>query len=372
MNALLLATALAALPALADDTQPAPDTATAGPTTPGPVPTDTPAGPPAPSREVSTSVSVLPGLGWNAGGSERIDGAAVGLVAHHHSVDGVEASLASWVDHGVHGAHLAAFVAVTGGSVRGVQASGFVGVAEQVQGFQGGGMAAVAGPVDGFQGSGFLNIARDVRGAQGSGGLNLARDVQGAQIGLLNIGRCVQGAQIGLVNVAEHVRGGQVGLLNIAKRVDGTSVGLASFIGNGLHEVDVWSSASAALVTDVKFGGKHIYTLGGVGLVRPESGWWTFGLGWGGHVPAGRGWFELDVSAWGVAEGNRVAPGVHTKLRTSAGLQLGRHFAPFVGVSANVWAGDGTVVPRSLGMPSAEARDGRAVVWPGAHAGVQF
>ncbi len=342
--------------------------------------------PPPPRQIVSAGIAVAPGIGWNASPDDAVHGTSLGLLTHHHSVRGLQLALASWADHGVRGAQASSLVAVSGGLSTGFQGAGLVTVAEHQRGLQGAGVfamadtlegvqasaiAALARDVEGLQATAFLGVADELRGVQATGGVNLARELTGTQLGLLNIGRCVQGAQVGLVNIGGHVRGAQLGLLNVARRVDGTSVGALSLIGNGLHEVDIWTSESATTIADVKVGGRHVYTLVGAGLLQPRSDGWTLGVGWGVHIPVGRAWLEADASAWGLARGSAVVPGVHGKLRASAGVQLHDHVAPFVGLSLNGWLGDGSVMPRADGGPGVWSRSG-AATWPGLHAGVQF
>ena len=336
-------------------------------------------------------ITVVPGLGMNAAADSDVDGLSVGLLGRAKSLEGIDGqAFLSWVDGDVQGAQLSGFVSTAGGAVEGVQGSGFFNYAAgadlQASGFanlatgdvaygQLSGFANVAtGDVHGVQGSGFLNVATggEFNGVQASGGLNISGDLTGVQAGLVNVGKEVDGIQAGLLNVGTQTHGLSLGLVNIAKESDAVTLAPFNFIGNGIHNVDIWASESSAVTIDAKFGGKYVYTLLGAGTVRINDPWWTFGFGMGAHIPAKLAWLEVDASGWGIASGNQLAPGVHSKLRGTVGLNLSKHFQPFVGASANTWWSDGSVTARASGLPVGKARQGRVTSWPGVHAGVQF
>jgi hypothetical protein len=359
-------------------------------------------------RLVQTQVAVVPGVGLNASPDVDVDGLAVSVYGRNHNMRGVDLSLGlNWTEGEMNGAQLALFGSVAAQEMRGVQGSTFFGLQGGGEGLQASGLALGTGNFQGVQ-SGWLGaynagdfdglqvgtfaaltkgsfrgvsasafataaLGEYSQGAQLSMGLNYARGLEGAQIGLLNIGGSVRGAQVGLLNIGGHVKGAQVGLINVAKRLDGPGIGLASFSGNGILHLDVWTSESAIASAGLKFGSQYMYTIVGAGLVQPNDDWWTFGGGFGGHIPAGDLWIESDLTAWGVATGNALVPGVHTKLRATAGLPIAERFTPIAGVSLNAWAGEGTIRPRATGgLPSSTNDAGRVVFWPGMHAGVQF
>jgi len=316
--------------------------------------------PEATAEAVPFRVTVVPGIGWNASPNAQVDGFSTGFVGQAASVDGIDAQVA---------------VSIVEGAVDGVQASAGLSMAQRVDGVQlSAGANLVEEGVDMAQLSAGVNIAGgEVRGLQAAGGANIAERVDGLQTAPLNIADEVRGVQAGVVNVGGDVDGLQVGLVNVA-RTSKVSIAPLNFIGDGLHRVDIWSSESALLSGGVKFGSKHVYTLIAAGWVGEEQTWWTFGGGFGVHLQKDRLWAEIDDSAWGVASGNVVAPGVHNKLRMQVGLDLvHRHLAPFVGVSVNTWFGTGQVTPRAVNdLPSRMADGGRVVTWPGVHAGVSF
>ncbi len=182
----------------------------------------------------------------------------------------------------------------------------------------------------------------------------------------------MEGTQVGVVNVGRDVKGVQLGVVNVARKSD-VSIGVLNFIGDGLHRVDLYTSESSIGTAALKFGSRHLYTLVGAGWVAPSEPHWTFGGGFGVHMPMGPAWFEADGTVWSIAEGNWILPGAHHKLRAQVGVDLARnHFAPFAGVSMNVWSGDGSVLPRAIGLPSTTRDDGKWVAWPGFHAGMSF
>lgn len=277
----------------------------------------------------SFRITVLPGLGWHAAPGARIDGLSLGFVGQAAAVDGVDAQV---------------FGSVVQGDMDGVQASGWLNVA--------GGEASDA--------------------IQATGGLNVARDLDGLQLGTANVAQHVDGVQAGLLNVADDADGLQIGLVNVA-RTSEVAIAPINLIGDGLHRVDVWASESAMLSGAVKFGSKQVYTLIGAGWVNPEQAWWTFGGGLGIHAQRGRLWVEIDDSAWALASGPVLAPGVHNKLRLQVGVDLARrHLAPFAGVSINTWFGSGQVWPRAVDLPQRIGAGRRIATWPGVHAGVSF
>lgn len=325
---------------------------------------------------VSMRISVLPGIGIGASADAAVDGFSVGFVSRAVSLDGVDGEVGlSWVDGSVDGVQASAFASWAGGDLRMLQASAAVGfVGGDLEGVQAaGGANVVRGRMDGLQGSGGLNVALGGgSGVQGTGGLNLAGgSFDGVQAAPMNVARDLEGLQIGIVNVGRDVRGVQLGLVNIA-RTSQVSIAPINLIGDGLHRVDVWTSESAVGTAALKFGSKNVYTLIGAGWVNPEQAYWTWGGGLGMHLVLRPVWLEVDGTAWGVARGNVVAPGVHAKLRAQVGFDLTPHLAPFAGVSMNTWTGDGSVTPRAFGIPSSREGQGRFVAWPGLHAGVSF
>ncbi|MCK8499181.1 LA_2272 family surface repeat-containing protein [Myxococcus fulvus] len=231
-----------------------------------------------------------------------------------------------------------------------------------------------------------VNVASELTGLQMSSGVSYASRLAGAQVSIINVGGDVDGAQVGLVNVARHMDGAQVGLLNFAGETEGESVGLLSFVGNGQAHLQLWASDVALTNVGVKLGGRHLYTLFTVGLNPPMGGErrrYTLGAGVGGHIPAGRFFFDVDLLGSSV-HANRLfdfdddTNHVLGQLRVMAGWQLSKRFAVFGGVSANTlvtWNGSDPWKDLGIGPEWREVSDsGRTIVrtWPGILAGVQI
>lgn len=360
----------------------------------------TPAAPPAallavpeeqPPQPVPFRVTVVPGFGVGADTDAQVEGMSFGFLSYGAGLEGVDLQvIGSWVDgpvsgvqastianvaDTVEGAQLSSGVNWVGGDVRGTQLAAGLNIAGgDLSGVQASpALNVIAGNLDGFQGSAGLNViaGEASQGVQASAGLNLAKGLTGVQVAPMNVARNVDGLQLGLVNAAGDVKGVQLGLVNIAKTSD-VSIAPINLIGDGLHRLDVWTSESAVGTAALKFGSKNVYTLIGAGWVSPAQPWWTFGGGLGVHLVKDPFWLEVDATAWSVAEGPFILPGVHAKLRTQIGVDLAEHFAPFAGVSMNTWTGYGSVAPRAIGVPSARRANGRFMAWPGFHAGVSF
>jgi hypothetical protein len=349
---------------------------------------DAPAeGDPAP---VAGRLVLVPGVGWHAAPDRSVTGFSTGIVAHGHdlegldlqwagswltgSMTGLQATMAYAVADDVHGLQTTLGVAWATGDVHLGQAGLGVNIAEgKVYGMQATAGLNVAGEgFEGFQGTAGLNIAGGTsEGVQASAGLNVADELAGLQAAPVNVADEVRGMQLGLVNVGRHVKGVQLGLVNIAETSD-VSIAPINLVKDGLHRVDVWASESAMTTVAAKIGSKHVYAISGVGWVRPDQPWWTFGGGFGVHLQKDRVWGEVDGTAWGVADGLRLAPGWHNKLRGSVGFELAPALQPFVGLSMNGWYGTGQVWPRAVDIPSSRTSDRRYVAWPGAHVGISF
>jgi hypothetical protein len=323
---------------------------------------------------VSLKLALVPSVGIAAGADVPVDGVALGVLTMSPSVEGLDLQLAaSWVDGKATGLQ-AAFGATVAGEVEGVQlTSGVAWAVGDVKLAQLSAGAAVAGgTVTGLQAAAGVSVADGVVGVQ-SAPVVVAQRVEGLQAGLLTVGDEVRGVQLGLLNVGRDVDGLQLGLVNVA-RTSKVSIAPLNFVGDGLHRVDVWASESAVGSAALKFGSKHVYTMLGAGWVNRTQPWWTFGGGFGLHLPAGPAWIELDDSVWSLAAGNVLVPGVHNKLRAQVGVDLVKgHLAPFAGVSVNTWWGLGEVAPRATrGLPEWADPTRSWVAWPGVHAGVSF
>ncbi|MCB9684092.1 MAG: hypothetical protein H6738_00920 [Alphaproteobacteria bacterium] len=328
---------------------------------------------PADDEPTSFRVTIVPGVGLNADPNQVVDGFSVGGIGMAQELHGFDAQLGmSWVDGEMSGFQ-ATFGLAEAGSVDGWQVSSGVAWSRgDVRVLQGAMLSVAEGSVDGVQvGLANLALGDDSEGVQ-LGLFDLAGGLRGVQGSMVNVAREVHGAQIGLVNVGGDVKGLQLGLVNVAKTSD-VSIAPLNFVGDGLHRIDIWTSESAVLSGAIKFGSKNVYTLVGAGQVNTTQPWWTFGGGFGVHLPAGPVWIELDDSVWALAQGLLVAPGATNKLRLQVGFDLLHdHIAPFAGVSVNTWAGDGSVAPRAIGVPESRDPGHHFVSWPGFQVGLSF
>ncbi|MFP2906190.1 LA_2272 family surface repeat-containing protein [Pyxidicoccus sp. 3LFB2] len=394
------------------------------------------AAPEAQEVHIPFSLSLVPGLstsGFHTG--NVVNTVSIGLVATHAKrVDGLAMSIGgNWVTAGLRGAQLAVGANVSQGPVTGTQLSvggnvaggDFFGiqssvgvnvvrgmmegaqltvgantVAGAVNGAQmsvganvatgsvrgaqlGVGLNVAGGPVVGLQAAVGANVASEMSGLQMSSGVSYARHISGGQLSLINVGGQVNGAQVGLVNVAGRVKGAQVGLLNVAGHTEGESVGLLSFVGNGQAHVQVWGSDVSLTNVGLKLGGRHLYTLLTAGFTPAldgESRRYVLGAGFGGHIPLGRFYVDVDVVGSTVHSRRIFEESEHVlgQLRLMAGWQVARRFAVFGGVTANTlvsWDEDERWEDLGIGPEWRETSDGgRTVVrtWPGLVAGVQL
>lgn len=345
---------------------------------------------PSPSAPVAGRLVFVPGIGWNAAPDQSVTGFSTGVIAHgqdlegvdlqwvgswlNGTADGVQMAMAYTVAHDVSGIQTAMGFAWAKGNVDVAQLSVGASVAEgRVHGLQASAGLVWAGEgFRGIQASSGLNVAGGTsEGIQATAGVNVADRLDGVQAAPVNVAKEVQGLQLGLVNVGKRVDGVQLGLVNIAETSD-VSIAPINLVKDGLHRVDVWASESATATVAAKIGSKHVYTVAGVGWIRPDQSWWTFGGGFGVHLQKDIVWTEVDATVWGVADGMRLAPGMHHKLRGSVGLELAPALQPFAGVSINGWYGTGQVWPRAIDLPLQTSPDRRYAMWPGAHVGVSF
>jgi hypothetical protein len=146
------------------------------------------------------------------------------------------------------------------------------------------------------------------------------------------------------VNIAGSVTGTMVGIVNIARVIDGVPIGLLTFEQAGRQDLEVWWDADSSVHFGFKLGSRYTYTFfsGGFDIGDPASRW-TYGLGFGGHIPAKPLWFDIDVSMLAVNSGTadwmRITLGqLLPQLRVEAGL-------PLFGLTLNVGAAVDMYVP---------------------------
>jgi hypothetical protein len=318
-------------------------------------------------------------MGYNYAGEDvRGAQAAMGFnIAGTDLLGGFQAGMGfNVVPRDMFGGQIAMGFNYTGGDMGGVQvAMGFNFARGLVDGVQAAmGFNFARDLVDGVQAAMGFNSAFEVQGVQVAMGLNQTMCMRGAQIGLINVGGEIEGAQIGLINFGGRVSSAQIGLVNIASESNVT-LGLLNLVRHGVHSLEVWTSDTALVNGGFKLGGRHLYSVFGVGS-HPTKRRWKVGLGLGGHVDVGPLFLETDIMTWHVNHDEVWTDRINllNTWRIMLGWQLHRHFGVFAGASYNVLvtqADDGTEVGLYRGFG---VTDGETVVrmWPGFLAGVRF
>jgi hypothetical protein len=330
--------------------------------------------------DATTDVNGL-SFGFIADRAARVRGMqlSIGYNQVDENLRGVQLSVGANVVVGdARGAQMAAGANITGGEAHGAQLSSGANLARRARGLQ---MTAGA------------NVAGELQGAQ-LGPINYAAEGHGLQLGVVNVTAGMSGLRMGVVNMARESRGLEIGVVNIAERDDGESIALLSLIGNGIHQVAVYSSDVMLSNLSVKLGGRHLYTELGASyqpgddlpagvpaqFSRTSARW-----GWG----AGIGWrFPLaDVGVLEAAEleaySNTIQPAFHvldnppmvSSLRALANIRLAPHLTLIAGISANVAVAlhdqDANL---SVGLPENVVHSGSTTVriYPGALLGLQL
>jgi len=236
---------------------------------------------------------------------------------------------------------------------------------------------------------GFIgNINRGTHaGAQIAYLFNSAKTVHGAQIATVNKSGDVAGVQFGLINVGGNVSGAQIGLINIARRAD-VSIGLIPITKEGGVRFEVWTSDTALINLGLRLparftyvfvsGGLHPIAHSGASESQSRGRGWEFGGGFGGHIPIGSGFIDIDLGAYGVVSGLQsphvLAP--MARARLLGGMQIAKRCAFFLGPTFNILFDD---PHRPIDRPgygwvtrSRQDADVRARSWPGFAAGLRF
>ncbi len=242
---------------------------------------------------------------------------------------------------------VAAGANLVGGYTTGMQvAAGFNSAAEGLSGLQVAAGANYAGAsTKGLQISAIANYtATDVTGAQISAVANWAESVRGAQVGLVNIGGDIAGAQVGIVNIASTARGAQVGVVNIAED-SYAPIGLLNFIAKGHYHLELWTTTTEPTSLSVRLGGRYVYALWGVSLLRPDLGAperlkWSPSLGVGANLEWGDVFASVDASAGGIYLGGTAQTDeLLARSRALVGYRFAEHLAVFGGLAYNVYVG---------------------------------
>jgi len=357
-----------------------------------------------PIKTMPFQMSILPGWGfWGVdmdthvselsvnilGGLVRsVDGLEVGSVANldTHFMRGLQvAGVINVAGRQVDGAQIAGTMNIAGAALSGVQIAGAVNITGgDVYGAQISGAVNIAPQrLDGVQVGGAANIAGGpMVGAQVAGAFNIVSQIDGAQVAPVNVAGRVEGAQVGVVNVSGGVVGAQVGVINVSGGGGGDAYGLFSFVRGGYNHLELWTSDAAALNLGLKFGGRHMFTSLSAGLSNQiDGGGDWLALGWGGHIPLGSFYLDIDAQGGVIWHGgfagqtpDSFAP--LTRLRVVVGWAPLSWLAVFVGAAANVsWhLAENDPVPLLLSGGELHRYDGggRLFMTPGFLAGVRF
>lgn len=245
----------------------------------------------------------------------------------------------------VQGAQISGIASTVAGDMRYLQLSGlFNTVNRHSQGVQiGGTMNYTRLSMSGLQLAGILNISGSFQGLQLSGAVNFAEQK-------------MSGLQIAPINIAKEVRGLQIGLVNIARKRSDYFLGLFNYSPDNEISLSYSSDDVRFSTLGIKTGNHRCYNLfmTGVDFSFAQN---TVGLGWGIHLVPGR-WLSLDMdlSSKLVFERNSFygsKTGVHSALRSSLLIHLGRRFRLTGGISLNhytatedlFWTEDGQSTP---------------------------
>ena len=303
----------------------------------------------------------------HAGGPFRGAQLAVGVNLAMAEFRGAQlAAGANWTQGELHGAQLAAGINVVRGGGRGAQL-----------------------------GAGMNMALAQWRGAQLAGGLNIAGQIDGAQLAPINLAADAKGLQLGVVNIARRSRGFKLGVINIAQEHDGDTLGIINIIGNGIHNLAVYSTDTMLSNVALVLGSRHVYTsflfgyqpgdaLGSVGPDQFHRGTRRMGygmaLGYRQPLAWGRVRFAaLEVSGMSVVSrfsggGNYNVP-VLAATRVVLGVELVHGLTAIAGLSENATiAQDGKDLDIGSGFLEGVARDGGTTVryYPGLLLGLQI
>ena len=315
------------------------------------------------------------------GSSMDVNGFELGGLANIESgsMTGYQgAGLANIVLGNLNGFQGAGLLNFTGRDARFFQAAGlFNFTVGQFMGFQTAGLASTAfGGLTGVQLSGLVNLslassrgvqvagllnwAQDlVGGVQLSGFGNYAREIAGPQISILNVADTVNGAQIGLINIAGNVKGTQIGLFNFARVIDGVPIGLITIEQAGRQDLEFWYDTQSRMYLAFKLGSRYTYTMFSAGFLQDSDPvQWSYGVGFGGHIPIGPLFADLDISLYSLhvdaEDWYTSAPGnLLPQFRCAVGMSL-LGFKFTAGVSVDIYTPYLSTEPD--GTPTQEVR----------------
>jgi hypothetical protein len=273
------------------------------------------------------------------------------------------------VGYNLQGLGLSVIGLINTGDVRGVQAGGLFNF--------------IAGDMEGMQMGVIFNLTqRDVRGIQAGGVFNFTGgDMDGVQIAsIFNMVRgAFRGVQIGLVNYSGEGSGPRIGLINISKSERVVPIGLVNVIENGILHPAVWYDDMRFLTLGLRSGSKHLYSIISMG-VRDQGidrGLFISRAGFGGEIPLGRFFIDMDFTAGNLMDWNDIdgSDNVLLQARLSAGFKVVEHLGFFGGVSYNCFMDLDGGSYRKLGDPGVSTLrwgDDRTIHQIGFFGGIQF
>jgi hypothetical protein len=215
----------------------------------------------------------------------------------------------------------AGVVNYTARKTTGMQAAGFLNVANDVSGMQAAGFANVAtGEVNGLQAAGFANVATgEVKGLQAAGFLNIADSANTQVAGYINLAEKAQAQVSGFINIAENVDGAQIaGFVNVAKKVKGVQIagfiniadssdcpiGLINIIKNGEMAIGTMMNETGTTLFTFRSGGRKLYGIIGAGG-NFTKGYRAYALqsGLGMHIPVTKAFrFNAEVTVTSLSD----------------------------------------------------------------------
>jgi hypothetical protein len=286
----------------------------------------------------------------------------------------------NWTQGEMHGAQLTGGINVVHGGGRGAQLAG--------------GMNLALVQWRGAQLAGGLNVAEQIDGAQ-LAPINVASAANGLQLGVVNVQGAGDGAQVGVINIAKRGRGFKLGVINIAQEHDGDTLGIINIIGNGIHNLAVYSTETMLSNVALVLGSRHVYTsflfgyqpgdaLGAVGPDQFHRGTRRIGygmaLGYRQPLAWGRVRFAaLEVSSMSIVTGFSAAETDNVPVLAATRVVLGVDLLPgltaIAGISGNATiAQDGKDLDIGSGVLQGVARDGGTTVryYPGLLLGLQI
>jgi hypothetical protein len=297
-------------------------------------------------------------LGWTQT-DQRMRGLqlAIGATLAYGDTKGLQmADGVAYAEGLFRGVQLGGLATATKGDARGLQMAGLAALSEGwFGGLQMAGVTSVARHGKGLQMAGAANVAGTMKGLQLST-VNVAGDVGGMQMGVVNAADDATGFQFGVVNVSRNFRGFQFGVVNVAQRSQGESFAVISVIGNGIHDVAVYSTDAMLTNLGLKLGSRHFFTelgasyqpgddlpAGSQTYTRGTARWGTnFGIGWRFLTDYGRlSYLELEAAGLSIQpvwDWRDNAPMV-SSLRLQAGVHLAPHIKLLAGLSYNVAIG---------------------------------